>query len=249
MSGAHPVLNLMLDGDGAFKDLVGREHQVIHHGTALTMAVLPHGMASGKPSLMLRINLEDGRVVLVEQSMSTMATALHAVAQRYPTEAAPRVDYHEQRTLMMAVKLATLEVIYGRPQLDPRENHLGSHEQWNAVLDQLLSSVVGFDRTHIGAIVTEMARTVVREPLKHPMPLVGALEIATFDYRAMTERAQRGELGRGAVCLISFFKRRVFAALSAETELIVDSVNALRVVPPKSGGCPCGGPWYVLGEG
>jgi hypothetical protein len=41
-------------------------------------------MASGKPSVMLRIDLPDGRVVLAETSLRLFAAAAHAFASNYP---------------------------------------------------------------------------------------------------------------------------------------------------------------------
>jgi len=77
------IINLKLDGDGAWPDLIDRG--VIHLGndTAIGLSVLPHGMVSGKPSVMFRLDLPDGQVVCAEASWAVLAMAVRAIAARY----------------------------------------------------------------------------------------------------------------------------------------------------------------------
>lgn len=77
------IINLKLDGDGAWPELA--DQGVIHLGndTAIGLAVLPAGMVSGKPSVMFRLDLPDGHVVLAEASWAVLALAVRGIAARY----------------------------------------------------------------------------------------------------------------------------------------------------------------------
>lgn len=81
-------LTLHLDDDGSFPDLVENRDtdQIIHLGNdapPMHLTVLPGGMASGKPSVMLLINLPDGRVVLAETSLALLQMAVRAFTAKY----------------------------------------------------------------------------------------------------------------------------------------------------------------------
>lgn len=75
-----PMINFIGDGDGAGQDLAGKMDQVVHITDApITLMGLRGGMQSGKNSLMLRIDLPDGRVLLAETSVAVFLTAATAV--------------------------------------------------------------------------------------------------------------------------------------------------------------------------
>ncbi len=76
------IINLKLDGDGAWPELI--DQPVIHLGndTAIGLAVLPAGMTSGRPSVMFRLDLPDGQVVCAEASWRVLATACQGIAAR-----------------------------------------------------------------------------------------------------------------------------------------------------------------------
>lgn len=78
-----PIIRVLLEGDGAFKDLQGREKDVIHLTGDFTVAALAKGMISGKPSVMIRIDLPDGRVVLQETSYALWMTASAALRGKF----------------------------------------------------------------------------------------------------------------------------------------------------------------------
>ena len=79
-----PVIKLLLDGDGAFKDLVGREANVIHLTSPFTVAVLDGGMESGAPSLAIRLDLPDGRVVVQETSLGAWLMVTAGLRGEFP---------------------------------------------------------------------------------------------------------------------------------------------------------------------
>jgi hypothetical protein len=84
-----PQMELILEGDGAWPDLAERMRRgrVIHLGNdapPIQIAALAGGMASGQPSVMLRLELPDGRTVLAETSLRLFLLAAHALAGRYP---------------------------------------------------------------------------------------------------------------------------------------------------------------------
>ena len=65
-----PAINLILDGDGAFFDLQGREGDIIHRKAPFTVVALPRGMRSGHPSLAIRIDLPEKKVLIQETSVA-----------------------------------------------------------------------------------------------------------------------------------------------------------------------------------
>lgn len=69
----------------AFPELI--REQCIHLGNEsppIKIVVLDGGMKSGRPSICLRIDLPDGRVVVAETSARLFCTAGLAIAGRYP---------------------------------------------------------------------------------------------------------------------------------------------------------------------
>lgn len=82
------AIHLKLDGDGAYPDLRDASDRIIHLGndTSLGVSALSGGMTSGKPSVMLRIDLPDGRVVLAETSMALFLATADALRARYGHE-------------------------------------------------------------------------------------------------------------------------------------------------------------------
>lgn len=79
------ILNLTLDGDGAYPDLAGRAADIIHlaDNDALGVTALVGGMTSGRASVMFRLDLPDGRVVLAETSLRLFLLAADALRARY----------------------------------------------------------------------------------------------------------------------------------------------------------------------
>lgn len=80
-----PIINLNLSGDGAWPDLQDKE--VIHltgDVPAWEIAALERGMTSGSPSLALRLDLPDGRVVIAETSVKAFLTAAAAIRAKFP---------------------------------------------------------------------------------------------------------------------------------------------------------------------
>lgn len=81
-----PHMKLILDGDGAWSELIsqGRESDIIHlPEPKIEVCVLAHGMASGAPSIAMRIDLPDGKVVIAETSWALFAAAARGIAARY----------------------------------------------------------------------------------------------------------------------------------------------------------------------
>lgn len=76
---------IKLDGDNAWPELADKE--VIHLGQgapAIQVAVLNGGMASGRPSVAIRVDLPDGRHVIAETSARLFCSAGRAILARYP---------------------------------------------------------------------------------------------------------------------------------------------------------------------
>lgn len=78
------ALTVKLNGDGAWPDLA--QADIIHLGNdapPIQLSALPGGMASGLPSVAIRIDLPDGRTVIAETSMRLFVSAADALAARY----------------------------------------------------------------------------------------------------------------------------------------------------------------------
>jgi hypothetical protein len=81
----HPVIDLKLDGDAAWPDLADRE--ILDCGTSLHVAGLEAGMASGKPSVAIRVDLPDQPVtVIVQTSLAALEAAVRALVARYGSQ-------------------------------------------------------------------------------------------------------------------------------------------------------------------
>jgi hypothetical protein len=78
------ALTIILKGDGAWPDLAEK----IKQGKLVTaqtfeVAALPGGMESGKPSVAVRLDLPDGKVLFAETSLSLFLTAADMFKTRY----------------------------------------------------------------------------------------------------------------------------------------------------------------------
>ena len=71
-----PQINVIIDGDGAGADLKP-DDTIFLEDAAWTLIRLRGGMTSGRSSLMLRIELPDGKTLLAQTSLGAwqMATA------------------------------------------------------------------------------------------------------------------------------------------------------------------------------
>lgn len=82
-------LTIHLEGDGVWPDLQDKRDKIIHIGNGghMEVAGLRGGMTSGRPSVMFRIDLPDGRVVMAETTMRLFLMAARAFDIRYGAEA------------------------------------------------------------------------------------------------------------------------------------------------------------------
>jgi hypothetical protein len=81
-----PSLDLKLepaiypDGDGVYPDLKERGFE---HGLLVGISALEAGMDTGRPSVMLRAETDDGKVILAETSLRLLSAAVRAFVARY----------------------------------------------------------------------------------------------------------------------------------------------------------------------
>lgn len=82
-----PAMNLKFDvkddGDGAWPDLADKGKKVHWVEDTIEVSALVGGMASGKPSVGLRLNLPDGSVCIAQTSLALFLTAAEALKARY----------------------------------------------------------------------------------------------------------------------------------------------------------------------
>ncbi len=79
-----PAMTIILEGDDSFKDWADRD--MIHLGNdapAIRVAALKGGMSSGKPSVMIGIDIGGGKVVMAETSMRLFLSAARAFRARF----------------------------------------------------------------------------------------------------------------------------------------------------------------------
>lgn len=80
------AMTINLEGDGAWEDLAQRPDDVIHlsnDAPPIQVAGLAGGMQSGKPSVAIRIDLPDGKVVVAETSLALFLGAASALHTRF----------------------------------------------------------------------------------------------------------------------------------------------------------------------
>ena len=74
-------LRLFVEGKDAWPDL--KDQQVIHISKGVQVAGLPSGTQNKSPAVAIRVDLEDGQVVIVETSIRLLYTAVKMLAERY----------------------------------------------------------------------------------------------------------------------------------------------------------------------
>lgn len=82
-------IKTIMNGDGCWPDLLQNKQQIIHlanDAPPIEMAMLKNGTVRGKPSVTIRLNLPDGRVVLAETTLALLVSAAKAF------EAASSID-------------------------------------------------------------------------------------------------------------------------------------------------------------
>lgn len=77
------IMTILLDADGAWPELRGKKIHHISNDDVIEVAALDGGMQSGLPSVMFRIDLPNGEVVLAETSMRLFLNAAKAFMARY----------------------------------------------------------------------------------------------------------------------------------------------------------------------
>ena len=70
------ALKVILEGDGCWRDLKGKE--IIHVTEGIQLAMLKEGMKSGASSVAIRIDLPDGKTVMAETSLKLFIKAAAA---------------------------------------------------------------------------------------------------------------------------------------------------------------------------
>jgi hypothetical protein len=78
-----PVIKLILHGYNAFFDLQGRESDIIHRTEPFTVAALARGMKTGHPSLAIRIDLPDSKVLIQETSVAAWLAIARALEGKF----------------------------------------------------------------------------------------------------------------------------------------------------------------------
>ncbi len=75
-------MKIILDGDGCWPDLAIKNYVEAQEG--MEVALLKGGMASGKPSVAIRLTLPDGQVVIAQTTARLFCSAGRAFMARHP---------------------------------------------------------------------------------------------------------------------------------------------------------------------
>lgn len=79
-----PSLRVKVEGDGAWPDLARKPNRVVRlPDSAMEIVALAGGMRSGRASVAFRIDLPDGRSVVIETSLRTLHAAVTAIVARH----------------------------------------------------------------------------------------------------------------------------------------------------------------------
>ena len=76
------MITINLDGDGCWPDLAEKMDKVIHV-KQFSLGALEAGTTKGNPSMSIRIDLPDGRVVIAEATMKEFLAASEVMKERY----------------------------------------------------------------------------------------------------------------------------------------------------------------------
>jgi hypothetical protein len=86
-------LRVIMEGDGIWPDLPElAEAGMLINGMAsgqppdITFAALPEGTVEGRPSITIRLDFPDGRVVLAETTMRLFLAVARSFGARFPAE-------------------------------------------------------------------------------------------------------------------------------------------------------------------
>lgn len=77
-----PVMNIILQ-EPAWPELKEPGAKVVHTTAPIGVTGLVSGMQSGKPSVALRVDLDDGTAVIAETSLALFLSAADALKARY----------------------------------------------------------------------------------------------------------------------------------------------------------------------
>lgn len=94
-----PSIKLIMDGDSDdcwpdIEDLV-ESGKLLHTTDSIEMSLLFAGMESGKPSVSMRADFEDGRVAIIETSLECLTAAVRAFNARADAIASSEIKTSE----------------------------------------------------------------------------------------------------------------------------------------------------------
>lgn len=84
-------ITVIPDGDGAWPDLVDRPFRWFRNvpgepQAELAIGALSGGMASGNPSVAIRLDIPDEDPIIVETSLKLLVTAVRVLQARHPLQ-------------------------------------------------------------------------------------------------------------------------------------------------------------------
>jgi hypothetical protein len=108
-------MNVRLDGDGCWPDLVEKNRQgklidLMNGESPIQFALLRKGMASGKSSVTLRLDLPDGRTVLSQTSMALFEQGAKILLIGDDRTSGPELRLDEQQAVALALALLAVHL-------------------------------------------------------------------------------------------------------------------------------------------
>ncbi len=81
--GPTPQIGLYLDGDGCWPDLAALPYTSV---SQFEMAVIPNGTMAGRPVVSIRVEDDDGHIIIAQTSLHLLAKTMRVIMEKYGEE-------------------------------------------------------------------------------------------------------------------------------------------------------------------
>lgn len=81
--GPTPQIGLYLDGDGCWPDLAVFAYKSVPH---FEIAVIPNGTMSGRPVVSIRVEDDEGHIIIAQTSLRLLVNTMKIIMEKYGEE-------------------------------------------------------------------------------------------------------------------------------------------------------------------
>ncbi len=82
-AGPTPQIGLYLHGDGCWPDLAALPYKSV---SQFEMAVIPNGTMAGRPVVSIRVEDDDGHIIIAQTSLQLLAKTMKVIMDNYGEE-------------------------------------------------------------------------------------------------------------------------------------------------------------------